>query len=218
VSALRVGVFGLRRGLTLAGVFRRIGASVVAVADADGTRREQARAALHPVTVYEHFDDLLAHDLDAIVVANYFDEHARFAIAALAEGRHVLSETAACRTPAEAVALHRAAAASSAQYMLGENYPYLPNAQALRRLYASGVLGEVEYAESEYLHSLAPMEPGYVWAGDAPSHWRAQISSTAYCTHSIAPPLFITGRRPVSVIAPVRSPSRFPIGRQPEKA
>lgn len=201
MSALRVGVFGLRRGLTLAGVLRGVGASVVAVADSVSTRRELAAAVLHPVTVYEQFDDLLAHDLDAIVVANHFDEHARFAIAALTAGRHVLSETAACRTPAEAVALQRAVAESSAQYMLGENYPYLPNAQTLRRMYTSGVLGEVEYAESEYLHSLAPTETGHVWAGDTSTHWRAQIACTAYCTHSVAPPLFITGRRPVSVIA-----------------
>ena len=45
--------------------------------------------------------------MDAVVLANYFHEHAPFAVQALKADKHVMSETAACHTLAEGVALAR---------------------------------------------------------------------------------------------------------------
>ena len=61
--------------------------------------------------------------MDAVVLANYFHQHAPFAIKALKADKHVMSETAACHTLGEGVALARAVEKSGKIYMFAENYP-----------------------------------------------------------------------------------------------
>jgi predicted dehydrogenase len=197
----RIGVFGARRGLALARQCSTVGLDVVAVCDADEERLASACRELRGVTAYREFDAMLEHDLDAVVLANHFDEHAPFAVQALDAGRHVLSETAACRSVGEAVALVRAAERSRARYMFAENYPYLAHVQTLWQLIDDGILGEVQYAEADYLHSLEPGQTGAAWAGDTTTHWRGRIASTAYCTHTVSPLLYLARSRPVQVSA-----------------
>ena len=60
------------------------------------------------VQTFVDYDEFLGCDMDAVVLANYFHEHAPFAIEALNAGMHVMSETAACHTLGEGVALARA--------------------------------------------------------------------------------------------------------------
>jgi predicted dehydrogenase len=76
--------------------------------------------------------------MDAVVLANYFHEHAPFAIKALAAGKHVMSETSCNATLAEGVALCRAVEKSGKIYMLAENYPYTQFHMEMRRLYQHG--------------------------------------------------------------------------------
>jgi predicted dehydrogenase len=95
------------------------------------------------------------HGMDAVILVNDFDQHAPVAIDALDRGLSVLSETAACRTVAEGVALVEAAERSAGIYMFAENYPYMPLAREMRRRYAAGDIGEVRYAEAEYLDEPA---------------------------------------------------------------
>jgi predicted dehydrogenase len=71
----------------------------------------------------------------------------------------------------------------------------MPLVREMRRRYAAGDIGEVRYAEAEYLDEpddLASM------VNDR-SHWRARLPATYYCTHSLAPVAAITGTRPVQV-------------------
>jgi predicted dehydrogenase len=117
------------------------------------------------------------------------------AIAALERGLSVLSETAACRTLAEGVALVEAAERSGGVYMFAENYPYIPFAREMRRRYVAGDVGEVRYAEAEYLDEPADLMEMVNDRG----HWRARTPATYYCTHSLAPVAAITGTRPVRV-------------------
>jgi predicted dehydrogenase len=88
----------------------------------------------------------------------------------LDQGLSVLSETAACRTVGEGVALVEAAERSAGVYMFAENYPYMPFAREMRRRYAAGDIGEVRYAEAEYLDEPADLA---AMAGDR-GHWRAR--------------------------------------------
>jgi predicted dehydrogenase len=46
------------------------------------------------VTTYTDYDRFLEHDIDAVILANCFHEHAPFAIKALEAGKHVMSECA----------------------------------------------------------------------------------------------------------------------------
>jgi hypothetical protein len=107
----------------------------------------------------------------------------------------VLSETAACRTVAEGVALVEAAERSAGIYMFAENYPYMPFTREMRRRHQAGDIGEVRDAEAEYLDEPADLAR---FARDR-AHWRARTPATYYCTHSLAPVAAITGTRPVEV-------------------
>lgn len=67
----------------------------------------------------------------------------------------------------------------------------------MRRLYRTGEIGEVTYAEGEYNHPMAPQNRVAISQGR--KHWRNWIPSTYYCTHALAPLMMITERMPVKV-------------------
>ena len=117
----------------------------------------------------------------------------------VAAGKHVMSETAANTTFAEGVALCRAVEESGLVYMLAENYAYTTFSQEMHRLYRDGEIGEVTYAEGEYNHPM-PAEQQIRLAPGA-NHWRNWIPSTYYCTHALAPLMYITDCMPRSVNA-----------------
>jgi predicted dehydrogenase len=193
-KAVRAGVLGLRRGAALARLAQHAGMQVVAVCERDDRRREEAAQALG-ATGYRDGESFIGHAMDAVILVNDFDQHAPVAIQALDRGLSVLSETAACRTLAEGVALVEAAERSAGVYMFAENYPYIPFAQEMRRRYEAGDIGEVRYAEAEYLDEPADLMS---MVNDR-AHWRARTPATHYCTHSLAPVAAITGTRPVQV-------------------
>lgn len=135
--------------------------------------------------------------MDAVILANNFHEHATFAVRALEAGFHVLSETAACGTLGEGVALARAVEKSGKIYMFGENYQYTAIGQEMKRLFDDGFVGDFLYGEGEYVHPMSAWHAA--WLAPYPDHWRNWIPATYYCTHSMGPIMFITGRRPVKV-------------------
>lgn len=196
-SVICLGVVGVGRGYDLA----RSGADaagmrVVALCDQPGPRLERV-AHETGATAYSDFDRFLAHDCDAVIIANYYHQHAPLAIKALAAGKHVLSETAACFTLAEGVALIRAVERSGRTYMLAENYPYIRFNQEMRRLYLAGRIGEFVYGEGEYLHPMDARSRNRISPGR--DHWRNWLPATYYCTHALAPLMYITDTWPVQV-------------------
>ncbi len=204
---LRVGVVGLRRGLTLARESQVVGMEVVAVCDLDRHRLSSARDALGAVA-YQDYDAFLAHDMDGVILANFFDEHAPLAIKALQTGKHVMSETAACKTLAEGVQLLRTVEQTGLVYLFAENYPFKPHVRELRGLYQAGEVGTFQYGECEYLHGFSPDYLTHF--GEEPRHWRSRVSSLAYCTHSITPVMYVTDTLPIEVSAFVIPPDSSP--------
>jgi predicted dehydrogenase len=195
--AIRVGIVGLGRGLTFARLrTAALGLELVALCDTWEERLREVAPRLG-VTAYTDYDAFLAHDLDAVVLANWFHEHAPFAVKALAAGKHVLSETAACFTLAQGVELARAAERSGRVYMLAENYAYMRAVQELRRLYQAGEVGTFLYGEGEYVHPMSARELNSISPGL--DHWRNWLPATYYCTHSLAPVMAVTDTRPVAV-------------------
>jgi predicted dehydrogenase len=81
--------------------------------------------------------------------------------------------------------------------MLAENYPYTQFNMEMRRLYRTGEIGEVTYAEGEYNHPMAPEPRLDISVGM--NHWRSWLPSTYYCTHALAPLVFITDCLPTKV-------------------
>ncbi|MGC9317224.1 MAG: Gfo/Idh/MocA family protein [Armatimonadota bacterium] len=197
MDPIRVGVIGVGRGMSFArGTGPHVGMELVALCDTWEERLEQAGQQLG-VATYVDYEEFLEHDMDAVILANYFHEHAPFAIKALEAGKHVMSETSACFTLAEGVELIRTVERTGLIYMFAENYPYMVFNQEMRRLYQAGEIGTVMYAEGEYIHP----DPAEVAMGRSPGtyHWRNWIPATYYCTHSLAPIMFITETWPEKV-------------------
>jgi predicted dehydrogenase len=136
--------------------------------------------------------------MDAVILANFFHQHAPLAIRALKAGKHVMSETTACKTPAEGVTLARAVEKSGRIYMLAENFPFFVYNQEMRRLYQAGEIGEMQFGEGDF--NRAPPAKARL-ATPGVNHWRNHVPATYYCTHGLAPIMYITDTRPVSVNA-----------------
>jgi len=194
---IRVGVFGTGRGEVFARTAGDAGMQLVALCDWNEEALGRVCQRHRSVARYADFDAFLQHDMDAVVLANYFQQHAPYAIRALEAGRHVLSETTACKTLAEGVALCEAVERTGHIFMLAENYPYSAAACELRRLYQNGEIGKVRYAEGEYNH---PGETAW-WLRLSPGldHWRNWVPPTYYCTHALGPLLHVINEWPVSV-------------------
>ena len=194
---IRVGVIGVGRGQSFAqGATDLVGMKLVAICD---TWEERLRdvGKRFGVQTYTDYDKFLEHDMDAVVLANYFHEHAPFAIKAMQAGKHVMSECISNATLAEGVALCRAVEKTGCTYMLAENYPYTAFNMEMRRVYRTGEIGEVTYAEGEYNHPMAPRDRLAISPGL--KHWRNWIPSTYYCTHALAPLMYITDTMPESI-------------------
>jgi predicted dehydrogenase len=195
---IRLGIFGAWRGAGFAQLAPLVGLAPVAVCDQWEARANQVAERLG-ITAYTDFDRFLEHDLDAVVLCNYFHQHAPYALRCLQAGKHVMSETAACKTLAEGVALARAAEKSKAVYFFAENYPFFATNQEMRRLYRTGEIGECRFAEGEYVHPLTAEESNHLAPGLY--HWRNWLPVTYYCTHALAPLMYVTDLMPTTVNA-----------------
>ena len=198
-NSIRIGVFGSRRGRALALNAEAAGMTIVAVCDRSEKSLSEWEREGFAGSLYTDFEALLRHDLDAVVIANFFHQHAEYAIRALHAGLHVLCETSACRTLAEGVAVARAAEHSGKIYMLSENFPYFSFYQEMRRLYRSDAIGRVMYAEGDY-NNPVPTEV-FNRRSTFIGHWRNYLPPTYYCTHALAPLMYMTDTMPVSVNA-----------------
>ena len=199
---IRVGAFGAFRGKTMIGVLAdHPDAELVAVCDKYEPLLEEVRdlAAAHNIEVacYTDFEEFFKHDMDAVVLANYANEHVPYAVRLLKSGRHVMSEVLPCANMAEAVALIEAVEESGKVYAYAENYCYMQRTFEMWRRCAEGDIGEVTYAEGEYVHDCSSIWPQITYG--EPDHWRNTVHAFFYCTHSIGPMFTISGLRPVEV-------------------
>lgn len=199
---IKIGVLGGSRGKTMMEyAVKADDCEIVAVCDFN----EEVLASLrrffeekgHAVSLYSDFGQFLSSGIEAVVLANYANEHAPFAIQCLEKGLHVLSEVLPVCTLKEAVLLAEAVEKSGCVYRYAENYCYSRAAREMTRLFRAGEMGDFEYAEGEYMHNC---EGGW---GElthfSREHWRNRMDAFYYSTHSCGPVLHATGLRPVSV-------------------
>ena len=201
MKKIKVGVLGAARGTSMINYCKHAdNAEVVAICDKAPAVLEQHRREAEglPIAFYDNFEDFIKHDMDAVVLANYANEHAPFAIRAMKLGKHVFSEVLPVQTMKEAVALIEAVEETGMIYAYGENYCYMPAPYEMKKLYREGKIGEFEYGECEYVHNCESIWPQITY-GER-DHWRNNMYSTFYCTHSLGPIIHMTGLRPVSVV------------------
>lgn len=205
MDKVRIGVLGAYRGLSMVSFVARFPrAELVAVCDKYDVAIEKCKAKLaemktkcNPV-FFNDFDEFIKFDMDAVVLANYANEHAPFAVKCLKAGKHVISEVLPCQTLKEAVELVETVEETGKIYAYAENYCYMPANAEFRKLYKEGKIGEFVYGECEYVHDCHDIWPDITYGDE--NHWRNNMYSTFYCTHSIGPIIHTTGLRPVSVV------------------
>ena len=200
MDKVKIGVVGGYRGSGMINYCVSAGnAEIVAICDNNPTVLEEQKENTkgHDVTFFSDYDEFLKHDMDAVVLANYANEHAPFAIKAMKAGKDVFSEVLPVQTMKEAVELIEAVEETGKIYAYAENYCYMPAPREMRKLYRENKIGEFEYGECEYLHNCDPIWPSITYGEK--DHWRNNMYSTYYCTHSLGPIIHATGLRPVKV-------------------
>lgn len=197
---IRIGIHGCGRGQDFIRILGLLTDKAEIVALCENREKTLAKAkelcADNPQT-FTDFDEFIHCDMDGVILCNFFHEHVPYAVKAMELGIAVLSETTAAGTLAECVELVRAYERTGGKYMLAENYPFFCANQEMKRIYDTGNLGRVLYAEGEYCHPMSRDE--LIYASGNPDHWRAWLPKSYYLTHSLGPLMYITGETPVSV-------------------
>lgn len=148
---LRIGVLGAARitERSLVDPARITGHRLVAVAARDRSRAE-AFASEHGVErVVDSYADLLA-DPEVDVVYNPLPNglHGPWNLAALAAGKHVLSEKPSASNAEEAAEVRDAAAKSGTVFMEAFHYLFHPVTRRLHEILESGEIGELERVDA----------------------------------------------------------------------
>ena len=206
MNKIKIAFFGATRGLSIcrfSGIFCRDDVCLAAVCDSYRPALEQFRMAaeengLYDVKYLSDPERLFDLDFDAIVLANYATEHAPWAVRFLNAGRHVMSELLPMQTLAEAVELTETVERTGLVYQYAENYCYMDQILEMRRIYDNGEVGDVMVAEGNFNNDLSAS--WHQLTRGEPNSWRNIVPSTFYCTHSIGPLFWTTGRRAVRVM------------------
>ena len=200
----KIGVFGAGRGADIATNFEALGCEITAICDFNEMRRNNVKGWFKSEpTMYSNFDEFIEHDMDAVILGNFFHEHAPYAIRCMEKGIHVFSECISNGTMAEGVELIRAAEKyPDVVYFLAENYPQMIFNREMQRVVKTGTLGKLIYAEGEYNHPGDPDDLSFKRTYNYYSkHWRNYCGITYYITHSLGPVMRATGATPKVVTA-----------------
>ena len=203
--SLKIGVVGAGRGSGPAGVFaRHKDCELVALADRNPDRLAEVAGRLEVPHAYPELDDMLETDIDVVFVATPAPVHAENSIAALRAGKHVMCEVPAMPTIESGRELVQTVKETGLKYSFAENMYYYPYIGTYERLIQDGDLGEIVYAEGEYIHqcdSLMCGRPDGLGGGlDGGLTWRASLPPILYCTHDLQPLLRMFRDRCVTAV------------------
>ncbi|MGW5612195.1 Gfo/Idh/MocA family protein [Streptomyces sp. NPDC003877] len=184
-ESLRIGVLGAARitERSLIGPARETGHRLVAVAARDRARAE-AFAARHGVErVVSSYAELVA-DPEVDVVYNPLANglHGPWNLAALAAGKHVLSEKPSASNAEEAAEVRAAAEQAGTVFMEAFHYLFHPVTRRLHELLASGELGELRHVEA-MVAIAAPAQDDPRWS--LPLAGGALMDLGCYSLHAV---------------------------------
>jgi predicted dehydrogenase len=187
-ASLRIGILGAAR-IADEGIVdpaRTLGHELVAVAARDRTRAEAFAAERGIAKVHDTYADVIADpDVDLVYNALVNSRHARWNIAALHAGKHVLSEKPLTSNAEQARAVQTAAQASSGRIAEGFHYLHHPVNVRLRELVASGALGDIRRVDL-VLTTPAPPATDPRWSPEVDASMRVGLAypggATGHCT------------------------------------
>lgn len=166
----------------------------------------------------ESAEELLAADIDAVVISTPHDLHHPHAVAALDRGLHVLCEKPMTLHADDAWDLASRAERAGTVVLVPYGWNYKPFTVAAKRMLDAGAIGEIQYA---LCHMASPTrglfgsDPTHMlerWSSDVapdPSTWSSPDHGGGYAhgqvTHSSALLFWLTGLRAASVAGRVET-------------
>lgn len=187
---------------------------ITAVADLDPARRDAARENHGLRTVFDDGDALLrSAEVDAVVIATHNNDHARYAIAALDAGKHVLLEKPMATSTAEARAILDAEQRSTGKLLIGHHMRWQwPYAQAKQHA-LEGKFGNIYYVKAGWFRRKGIPAWGSRYTQDAYMKGGASVDIGV---HMLDLAMDMLGQpEPVSVFGTTRSelgPRRIGLG------
>jgi predicted dehydrogenase len=199
----RFGLTGCSRGSAYGHlIYHHPDCEIAALCDSnpETLARHQREVEVPDDRCFLRYEDLIASQptLDAVVLGTPISAHAEEAEMALDAGIHVLSEVTASNTVEGCSQIVEAARRSGKTYMIAENTIYRPLFREWEKIVREGRLGEIIYAEADYLH---PVPNLLVNSRTGERYWRADRPPIHYCSHSLGPLLHLTGDRVVRAMA-----------------
>jgi predicted dehydrogenase len=125
---------------------------LVAVSDLRAERLDLIGSRYPGVQLFGDYRDLLATDVDAVVVASPIHTHHVLARDALLAGKHVMVEKPLAANVAEGAELVMLARQQRRVLMAGHTFMYNPAVRELRRLVQDGDLGRIYYGDAARLN------------------------------------------------------------------
>jgi predicted dehydrogenase len=165
VPALRWGIIGTGiAGKFVHAIHAHTTQRAVAVTARDAAKT-QAFADEHGIdAVYSSLDELLADPaIDVVYVATPHPLHREQALAAIAAGKHVLIEKPIAMSAAEAREITDAGRAAGVLVAEAMWTRYLPQADVIRQVLASGVLGEVQLVRADFGFPMPMLPEHRLW-------------------------------------------------------
>lgn len=163
---IHIGVLGAARitRWSLVGPARRVpGVEVTAIAARDRDRAEVYARHHHIPHVHDSYEDLLLDDrIDAVYLPLPAALHARWAIAAINSGKHVLVEKPFASNADAAALVAHADAAAPVTVMEAYHSAYHPIHAQLRAIINDGKLGDIVHASASF-HATVPPGPDIRW-------------------------------------------------------
>ena len=134
---------------------------VAAIADPSAEMRSAAIALAPGAAAVESLDELLAQDLDGLVIASPSALHAEQSIQALQAGAAVFCQKPLGRTAAEVGAVVEAAERANRLLGVDLSYRFTAGMQAIRDLVRGGKLGRVFAADLTFHNAYGPDKPWF---------------------------------------------------------
>lgn len=148
VGIVGCGLIGGKRAKSIAA----LGHTVAGTADIT-LERAQALAKAYPgCAASGDWRELVARDLDAVVVATINDSLAAITLAAVKAGKHVLVEKPAARNANELRPVEAAAKSAGATVRVGFNHRFHPALLKARELVDAGAVGPLMFVRGRYGH------------------------------------------------------------------
>ena len=216
----KLGIVGAGRGRALGHAIRNEkNVKIVAICDVsdkviDACIEIYDRFNIHGYEIYKSYEEMLEKaDINAVAVATDKPLHTEHVIMALRAGKHVISEVPAICSIEDAKRLKAEVLAHpELKYMMAENAWYFAFIDSWQKMYQQGKLGDIVYAEAEYVHPPHPDE-FHPYSPEEAKHWRPNSHAITYLTHELGPLLRVMDDRCVSVTAMQRdtnyNPNRF---------